>query len=222
MEVRVKQESQDEALVPLCGKSNNNSHSANGSINPPGPMQKVPSLSDLSDPESSLGKSVSIKLLYSLFLSHAPVLRYTYASNSVNPSSSFFFFPPPSDKTVFSKKEKITKRDLFPVGWSWSNYSGSAAAAVKQQVVSPPLDVRGSYCYFSFERGEGRENPKMRKWLVEGQLNQSTESPSSSTLLFLDATLFVGFLMMKLFFEAFLVNPFINRWRSKYRHLFLF
>ena len=66
MEVRVKQESQDEALVPLCGKSsgngningnNNNSHSVNGSLNPqPGPMQKVPSLSDLSDPESSLGK----------------------------------------------------------------------------------------------------------------------------------------------------------------------
>jgi hypothetical protein len=74
MEVRVKQESQDEALVPLCGKSNsgnngnssnnnnnnnNNSHSVNGSgiNNPqPGPMQKVPSLSDLSDPESSLGK----------------------------------------------------------------------------------------------------------------------------------------------------------------------
>ncbi|XP_057364479.1 ETS-like protein pointed [Daphnia carinata] len=68
MEVRVKQESQDEALVPLCGKSsstgnghssnNNNSHSVNGSAinNPPqpGPMQKVPSLSDLSDPESSL------------------------------------------------------------------------------------------------------------------------------------------------------------------------
>ncbi len=61
MEVRVKQESQDEALVPLCGKSSSlNSHSANGSgINPPGPMQKVPSLSDLSDPESSLGKSAS-------------------------------------------------------------------------------------------------------------------------------------------------------------------
>jgi hypothetical protein len=74
MEVRVKQESQDEALVPLCGKSNsgsngnssnnnnnNNSHSVNGSgiNNPqPGPMQKVPSLSDLSDPESSLGKNL--------------------------------------------------------------------------------------------------------------------------------------------------------------------
>ena len=71
----MKQESQDEALVPLCGKSNsgnngnssnnnnnnnNNSHSVNGSgiNNPqPGPMQKVPSLSDLSDPESSLGKN---------------------------------------------------------------------------------------------------------------------------------------------------------------------
>ncbi|EFX88966.1 hypothetical protein DAPPUDRAFT_95625 [Daphnia pulex] len=71
MEVRVKQESQDEALVPFCGKStngsngnsssnninNNNSLSVNGSggNNPQlGPMQKVLSLSDLSDPESSL------------------------------------------------------------------------------------------------------------------------------------------------------------------------
>lgn len=50
MEVRVKQESQDEALVPLCAKSNNGFFSS-------GFMQKVPSLSDLSDPESSLGKS---------------------------------------------------------------------------------------------------------------------------------------------------------------------
>jgi len=61
MEVRVKQESQDEALVPLCGKSGNtsllsSSTSGNGA-NQAGPMQKVPSLSDLSDPESSLGMS---------------------------------------------------------------------------------------------------------------------------------------------------------------------
>ena len=62
MEVRVKQESQDEALVPLCGKSgsgllSSSSTSGNGAN---GPMQKVPSLSDLSDPESSLGKSSSL------------------------------------------------------------------------------------------------------------------------------------------------------------------
>lgn len=61
MEVRVKQESQDEALVPLCGKAASlASHlmgtSASSAIHPPGPMQKVPSLSDLSDPENSLGK----------------------------------------------------------------------------------------------------------------------------------------------------------------------
>ena len=52
MEVRVKQESQDEALVPLCAKTN-----AGGALCGQGPMQKVPSLSDLSDPESSLGES---------------------------------------------------------------------------------------------------------------------------------------------------------------------
>lgn len=89
MEVRVKQESQDEALVPLCtgtnsqsddhvnGASSSSSCSASpsgtssgdgggscsdvggggGGGTMPGPMQKVPSLSDLSDPESSLGKS---------------------------------------------------------------------------------------------------------------------------------------------------------------------
>lgn len=59
MEVRVKQESQDEALVPLCGKSSSlSSHliDAPSGANPPGPMQKVPSLSDLSDPENSLGE----------------------------------------------------------------------------------------------------------------------------------------------------------------------
>ena len=50
MQVRVKQESQDEALVPLCSKTNG---AAGLSV---GPMQKVPSLSDLSDPESSLGE----------------------------------------------------------------------------------------------------------------------------------------------------------------------
>lgn len=70
MEVRVKQESQDEALVPLCS-SNKSAASTDGAsaasvpsgvgecdggANLPGPMQKVPSLSDLSDPESSLGK----------------------------------------------------------------------------------------------------------------------------------------------------------------------
>ena len=48
----MKQESQDEALVPLCAKSHNGFFSS-------GFMQKVPSLSDLSDPESSLGKSRS-------------------------------------------------------------------------------------------------------------------------------------------------------------------
>ena len=53
MEVRVKQESQDEALVPLCTKTNG------GAGLSMGPMQKVPSLSDLSDPESSLGESTS-------------------------------------------------------------------------------------------------------------------------------------------------------------------
>lgn len=83
MEVRVKQESQDEALVPLCGKSsniNNNSHSANGSgINPPGPMQKVPSLSDLSDPESSLGKSTCLVFsLKILFFSTIPTLFFIH------------------------------------------------------------------------------------------------------------------------------------------------
>ncbi len=92
----MKQESQDEALVPLCGKSsngsngnssvnnNNNSHSVNGSggNNPqPGPMQKVPSLSDLSDPESSLGKKIiSFLFCAELFKFFAP---YTYAHTSV-------------------------------------------------------------------------------------------------------------------------------------------
>ncbi len=60
MEVRVKQESQDEALVPLCTKTNG------GAGLSMGPMQKVPSLSDLSDPESSLGES---SLLCRLFVS---------------------------------------------------------------------------------------------------------------------------------------------------------
>lgn len=77
MEVRVKQESQDEALVPLCAGNSKGlemESSASGSCSPsgsapsngvdggnnlPGPMQKVPSLSDLSDAESSLGKSTT-------------------------------------------------------------------------------------------------------------------------------------------------------------------
>lgn len=83
------------------------------------------------------------------------------------------------------KKKKTANnfvRDLFPVGWSWSNYSSSGA---RQQVVSRPWNDGERLAYFSFDvdvKGEGA-NAKMRKWLVEGQLNQSTESPSSSTLL---------------------------------------
>ena len=44
------------------------------------PTQKELSLYDLSDPESSLDKYVFFKLRYSLVLSHAPLLRYIYAS----------------------------------------------------------------------------------------------------------------------------------------------
>ena len=74
----------------------------------PGRKYSVP-LSDLSDPESSLGNSVSVKLCYSLFLSHVPLLRYIYASNSVNPSLSFSS-PSFRRNCVFKKKRKITKK----------------------------------------------------------------------------------------------------------------